>query len=70
MTVRDATHVLCCSHCIGTSCYDYTMPCIVLKKMSGYRLKVLVFGDRYWKRDPDRQRVRYVAAWRVRKVKP
>lgn len=43
----------------------YTMPCHILKAMPDGRLKVLVFGDRYWKGREHVQRVRYVEASRV-----
>jgi len=41
------------------------MDCIVLKEMPGWRLKILVFGDRYWRHNKNRKRIRYVGKWRV-----
>ena len=63
---KDATHRLSCRHAIGLSGLDYYMDCIILKRMPNYRLKILVFGDRYWKRDKDKKRIRYVDESRVK----
>ena len=62
---KDCTHILFCRHCIGPNCREYTMPCILLKKMKDGRLKVLVFGDRNWSYDLEKKRIRYIAAYRV-----
>lgn len=61
----EATHKLKCRHVIGHGVTEYTMPCLILKTMDDGRLKVLVFGERNWKRDSEKQRVRYVPARRV-----
>ena len=58
-TLKDATHLLCCTQGLGRSFYDYYMPCIILKETSGGRLKILVFGERArWKED--KKKIRYV----------
>lgn len=48
-----------CQHCIGLSCYNYLMYCNILKKMPDGRLKVKVFGNRYWG-GYEQSRIRYV----------
>jgi len=64
--IKDATHKLSCSHAFNEkSRYDYTMNCIILKEMSNNRLKILVFGDRYWKYHDDKKQIRYVDKFRV-----
>ncbi|GAI26402.1 unnamed protein product [marine sediment metagenome] len=60
------THLLSCSHAFNQkSLYDYFMPCIILKKMPGQRLKIRVYGDRYWNYNLDKNYIRYVASSRV-----
>ncbi len=67
-TYENATHFLSCRHAIGLHGYDYTMRCHVLKNMpDGYRVKILVFGDRYWKGKEHIRRVRYVDRTRLTK---
>lgn len=68
LSYKDATHELLCRHCVGKNCRDYTMPCNILKSMPDGRLKVQVFGDRYWIRGLDKVSVRYVDRDRVREV--
>ena len=63
---KDTTHRLECRHAIGRSGYDYTMDCVILKEMPDNRLKILVFGDRYWKGYDDKKRIRYVHRNRVK----
>ena len=41
------------------------MDCIPLKTMEDGRIKLLVFGRRYWKGHDDEKRIRYVSADRV-----
>ena len=67
-TPEDATHYLECRHCIGNSCKIYYMDCVILNEMKDGRLKVLVFGDRYWKDTKHIQKIRYVEAWKVKKL--
>ena len=69
---NEATHCLSCVHAIGKSRYYYYMPCIILKYMKDThtneydgRVKIRVFGDRYWKRGQDKSRIRYVARSRL-----
>jgi len=40
------------------------MKCEIIKKMTGDRLKIKVFGDRFWK-DSNKTSIRYVDASRV-----
>jgi len=65
-TWENATHLLECAHAIGLNRYEYEMRCHVLKTMPDGRVKVLVFGDMYWKRGTDKSRIRYVFKHRVR----
>ena len=63
---EDVTHVLHCRHCVSArNCMEYNMDCIVLKEMPNRRLKIVVFGDRYWKDRPDNPRIRYVYDFNV-----
>jgi len=64
---KDCTHVLSCKHCMGRNCCEYRMDCIPLKEMNGGRVKILVFGDRYWKGNREKKYIRYVGSWRVKK---
>ena len=64
--IENCTHKLECSHVIGKNRYTYYMDCIPLKTMSDGRVKVLVFGDRYWKGHEDKKRIRYVKANRLK----
>lgn len=61
-----ATHWLHCQHCY---CHgqvkEYWMPCVVLKSLPSNRVKVLVFGDRFWRGREHIKRVRYVDASRL-----
>lgn len=67
LKIEDATHRLECSHAFNIkSRYDYTMDCIILKEMPNDRLKILVFGDRYWKYHDDKKQIRYVDKFRVK----
>lgn len=63
----ETTHLLKCRHQIGANGFDYTMPCNILKKIPGGRLKIEVFGDRYWKDNSGKRSVRYVYCFRVKK---
>jgi hypothetical protein len=68
MTDKDATHKFLCRHCVSAgSCREYYMRCIPLGSVTGAgKIKCLVFGDRYWKRD--KQSIRYVDADRLKKI--
>jgi hypothetical protein len=68
MNHEDATHYLECRHAIGIRGFRYWMKCIPMKTMDDGRIKVMVFGSRYWKDGKDKKRVRYVAAERVIKI--
>ncbi len=62
----DATHNLHCRHCINPkNVREYYMDCIILKELPNNRLKILVFGDRYWKGHDDKKQIRYVDSYRV-----
>ena len=64
--IKDATHKLSCSHAFNEkSRYDYWMKCIILKEMPNNRLKILVFGNRYWKYHDDKKQIRYVYRYRI-----
>nr|DAP27145.1 MAG TPA: hypothetical protein [Caudoviricetes sp.] len=42
-------HVLKCKHCVGSkNCKRYAMYCDVIKEMPDGRVKIKVYGDRYW----------------------
>ena len=66
--VSQATHRLKCRHQICRNGFDYTMPCIVLGKTKSGKVKVVVFGDRYWKYKEHRKRVRYVWPHKVKSI--
>jgi hypothetical protein len=68
-TFENATHLLRCAHAIGISRFDYTMRCHILKNMKDGRVKILVFGNRYWKGRSHINRVRYVPKHRVTNIK-
>jgi len=68
-TVKDATHLLACSHCCGGHRHNYTMPCVVLPS-NGNKTKVLVFGDMYWKGKEHVKKIRYVNFWRIDLMTP
>lgn len=64
---KDSTHKLSCKHVLNySSRIDYWMDCTVLKEMPNNRLKILVFGERYWKRRDDKKQIRYVDKFRVK----
>jgi len=68
LTYKDATHKLECSHQYNRhSRVEYSMPCIILKKIPNNRLKVLVFGDRRIKQEfcNGKKGIRYVDSSRV-----
>ena len=67
LKIKDSTHVLSCRHAFNQkSGYDYRMDCIILKKMPNDRLKILVFGDRYWRGYDDKKQIRYVDRSRIK----
>lgn len=58
-----------CRQCIGEGhCYYYTMKCKILKLMGDGRVKIRVYGDRYWDREEtnDKSYIRYVDINRVK----
>ena len=68
-TIKDATHYLQCAHQIGHGRTDYVMSCIPLNTVPSGRIKVLVFGERYWKGYDDKKSIRYVSKSRIYKIK-
>ena len=65
--IKDVTHKLSCRHaCNSGSGFDYLMECLILKDMPNDRLKILVFGERYWRGYDRKKRVRYVDKSRVK----
>lgn len=65
LTADTATHLLKCRHVLGHGVTNYRMRCHVLKAMDDGRLKVRVYGNRYWKGKDDVVQVRYVDSDRV-----
>lgn len=65
VTAGEATHKLICSHCIGRSTRYYYMDCIPVKAMKNGKVKIIVFGDRYWKGKGGIKRYRYVERNRI-----
>ena len=59
-TIKETTHKLRCKHKIGKYTRVYYMDCIILKKLQNNRLKLLVFGNRYFKNTDRIKRIRYV----------
>ena len=68
LTRSDCRYLLKCKHCIGLSEMRYTMPCVPLKRTKSGKVKILVFGDRYWNHRKDKKQVRYVPAWRIKPI--
>ena len=67
MDRQDARHRLKCRHAQNSRVgRDYYMDCIIIKEMPGNRVKILVFGDRYWPGNDSKKRIRYVDKDRVR----
>jgi len=60
-----ATHLLLCSHCIGSSTTYYKMRCVVLGKTKNGKIKIRVFGERNWAGRDHVSRIRYVDSWRL-----
>ncbi len=67
-TIKDATHYLKCRHAVGINGLDYNMACLILKDMGYGRVKILVFGDRYWKGRDHIKRIRYVRKTRIKPI--
>lgn len=66
---HQALHVLNCKHSLGRVTYQYTMKCVPLKIMPDkLRVKICVFGERYWKGRSERKRIRYVPIYRVQVI--
>lgn len=63
----DATHNWICIHNKGNDKYIYKLKCLILKEVSCFRVKILVFGE---KQDPfsNMQRVKYVRMSKIEKI--
>lgn len=65
--IVSTTHLLSCIHSLNSRTQiHYEMDCIILKKMPGQRLKIMVFGERYWKGHKNKSYIRYVNESRVK----
>lgn len=70
MTAANATHDVHCAHARNMFTVGYyTMPCHVLGTTPGGKVKIAVFGDRFWQGVDHVKRVRYVEAGKVVKKK-
>ena len=64
--ISQATHRLRCYHVIRSNRQTYHMHCLPVKEMSGGRLKIIVFGCRFYRENGlDKKSIRYVDAYRV-----
>ncbi len=68
LTINDATHLLKCRHAIGKSGRTYFMKCIKLSYTKSGKVKILVFGDRYWHGRNDIKKIRYVNDYDLKKI--
>jgi hypothetical protein len=59
LTVKDATHLLSCRHAIGRHALEYQMSCCIIA-WKPEKVKVLVFGERYWSGRDHIKKIRYV----------
>lgn len=66
LSAETATHLLSCRHAFGKNGKTYDMKCHILKSMPDGRLKVQVYGERYWANTQHVVRIRYVEPYRVR----
>lgn len=64
--VSQATHKLMCRHQICRNGFNYTMPCIILGETKSGLLKIIVFGERYWKHREHIKKIRYVSHFRIK----
>ena len=62
--IHDSSHWLTCHHQIGYNRTTYRMACNLLKRVPSGRVKIQVFGNRYW--GGSKSYVRYVDAFRVK----
>ena len=70
LNASNATHLLQCRHAFGDNGKFYKKRCHILKKMPDGRLKLQVYGDRYWKDTDHIVRIRYVESSRVSQITP
>ncbi|HAT2580406.1 TPA: hypothetical protein I8273_004382 [Aeromonas hydrophila] len=69
LTADNATHYLRCRHVLGHGVTNYRMRCHVIKTMPDGRLKVQVYGERYWNDERRKKsKIRYVEAARVTEI--
>ena len=59
------THFLKCRHAVGRSGKSYCMYCIYLKDTTNNRVKIRVFGDRFWPGHYNKSYIRYVLKSRI-----
>jgi len=59
------THFLFCRHAVGETGKSYSMYCDIIKKMKNDRLKIRVYGSRFWPGKFGKSYIRYVDSSRV-----
>lgn len=69
LNAENATHFLSCRHAIGSGGKYYQMRCHILKTMPDGRLKLRVYGDRYWKGTDHIVKIRYVESYKVEVIR-
>lgn len=65
MPVENANHLLNCTHRVGKSGTIFQMKAELLKTMPDGRVKIRVYGDRFWNNSEHKSRIRYVEASRI-----
>lgn len=63
--VDQATHALACAHQQGRSRKNYYMKCIRLGETRSGKVKVVVFGNLFWRDTEHIKSVRYVEPYRL-----
>lgn len=59
------TCLLRCSHNLGGTERPYNMNCDIVRPMADGRLKIKVYGERYWRDRYDKVSYRYVEPGRI-----
>jgi len=63
------THMYRCRHSFGSgNGRVYYMQCILIKITKNGKAKILLFGERYWKRENKKRSIRYVSQHRLSKI--
>lgn len=66
---KDATHELFCTHkCCRNATRYYTTKCIPISKTKSGKIKIVVFGDKFWGPDDRHKRIRYVLPQKIKKI--